>query len=323
MATPTTGPTPSSRARVGFLATAALCALAPALSAQDAADAQWKTAYARVNGVAVLRTAVDANSKQGVPPASALQQLISIEVLRQNLLKAGRDPQAVPAKDLDEALAQAREQIARNKQSLEEILERTGQTLEQFREGMRVPLAFRAHLRSKLTDERLRKVYAERKLALAGELRVSHLFVKVSKAQPIKAARAKLDRLRKALGAKPTLETFSTLASSSSEDSMASLTGGDLDWLRREGSRTVPGELVAAAFAHGKPGLLPAPVRSPRGLHLIFVAEVRLPPSATYERLRPKLLASLEREDARHLMVTWRKAAQITYAPDAPKPKQR
>lgn len=282
--------------------------------------AAWQHAYARVDGVAVLRTEVDALAKRGIPAAAALQQRITLLVLERGLRAAGADPARVGAKELDEAVAEARAQTGGK---LEEALQRAGQSLAEFRESLRVPLCFRQHVRAALTDERLKSIFETRKLAMAGELRLSHLLVRVRPGQPPEAARAKVAALRKQLGDAPTLEAFARLAGTASEDPMASLTGGDLDWARPGARTTAPLQLVRAAFHYAKRGLLPEPVRSGQGLHLVFVADLRLPPSATFERLRPKLLAEVEREEADRLLVDWREHARVEYAPDAPRPGRR
>lgn len=320
------------RRRAPLALAAALLASGAALAAPDdpAPSATpsplpeaWQTAYARVDGVAILRTAIDADAKQGMPKAVALQRRITLELLRQGLARAGRSADEVPAADLEQAFADARAQLAQRKVELEEVLSKAGQSVEEFKQGLKVPLAFRNFVRDQLSDEKLRELFAEQKLAMAGELRLSHLFLKVSKERPAQAAHAKAEALLKKLGPQPSAQAFAGLASEASEDPMASLTGGDLDWLRRNGRRGVPREVTAAAFRFGKVGLVPEPVRSAAGLHLLYVAQVRLPPSATYERMAPQIRAQAERSEAARLLDTWREQSRIEYAPDAPRQPQR
>jgi len=283
----------------------------------------WQDAYARVDGVAILRTAIDADAKQGMPKAVALQRRITLELLRAGLARAGRSADEVPAADLEQAFADAKAQLARRKVELEDALAKAGQSVEEFKQGLKIPLAFRNYVRDQLSEEKLRQLFSEQKLAMAGELRLSHIFLKVTKERPAKAAQAKAEALLKQLGSKATAQAFAGLASEASEDPMASLTGGDLDWLRRNGKRGVPREVTAAAFRFGKVGLVPEPVRSARGLHLLFVVQVRLPPSATYERMAPQIRAQAERSEAARLLDTWREKSRIEYAPDAPRQPQR
>ena len=283
----------------------------------------WQTAYARVDGVAILRTAIDADAKQGMPKAVALQRQITLEVLRAGLARAGRSADDVPAADLEQAFADAKAQLARRKVKLEDALAQAGQSVEDFKRGLKIPLAFRNYVRDQLSEERLKQLFAEQKLAMAGELRLSHLFLQVTKERPAQAAQAKAEALLKQLGPKPSAQAFASLASEASEDPMASLTGGDLDWLRRNGKRGVPREVTAAAFRFGQVGLVPEPVRSAGGLHLLYVVQVRLPPSATYERMAPQIRVQAERNEAARLLDTWREQSRIEYAPDAPRQPQR
>lgn len=320
------------RRRAPLAFTAALLTAGAALAAPEdpaptpapsALPAAWKTAYARVDGVAILRTAIDADAKQGMPRAVALQRRITLEILRAGLARDGRDADAVPEKDLEQAFADAKAQLARRKVKLEDALAKAGQSVEEFKQGLKIPLAFRNYVRDQLSEERLKQLFAEQKLAMAGELRLSHVFLKVTQERPAKATHAKAEALLKTLGEAPSAQAFASLASESSEDPMASLTGGDLDWLRRNGKRGVPREVTAAAFRFGKVGLVPEPVRSAGGLHLLYVVQVRLPPSATYERMAPQIRAQAERNEAARLLDTWREQSRIEYAPDAPRQPRR
>jgi parvulin-like peptidyl-prolyl isomerase len=297
-----------------------LCSIA---SAAPDPPPEWKLAYAKVNGVAILRTAIDAEAKSGMPKTASIQRRISIEILRQGLLAAGRDPQAVAPKALDKALADARAELLKREVKLETMLARTGQTLAEFREGLRVPLCFRNHVRAALTDAKLKELYETQKLAMAGELRLSHVFVQISQKQPFEKALAKANALLKTLGKNPKAQAFAELASAQSDDPMASLTGGDLDWIRRASARTTPKAVVAAAFRHGKLGLVPNFTRTVHGLHILYISDVRLPPSATFERLRPRIALTAERLRANRVMADWREKARVEYAPDAPRKRRR
>ena len=287
-------------------------------TAQDSAQG-WEQAYARVDGVAILRTAVDAEAARGAPKAQVLQRFLTIEVLRGGLRRAGRDPASVGAAELDAAVLEAKTALESGGKDLDEVLKLSGQSLAEFREDLRVPLAFRALIRAGIKDEDVRAAYEAKKYLLDGEARLSHILVAVKEGRSRTQARALAQGLLRELGEGSTLEAFARLATERSDEPMASLTGGDLDWMKAgERRRDVEPGLLAQALARGQRGLLPQPVDGRRGVHLVYVSELRLTKSAGFPQHAERVRAELEREQAQRRLVDWREAAKVEYAPDAP-----
>src|SRR5690606_8475058 len=206
-------------------------------------EAAWKTAWARVDGIAVLRTEVAADVARGVPLPHAIERRVTVALMHANLLREGADPARLPAAELEAALAEAREALA-PQGGLDAFLQRAGQTLPQFTEALRVPTAFRSYLRAGIGEDDLRAFFAQEML----QLRVRHVLVKVSPTRDAAAARARAEGLLKGLGESPREADFLRLVAES-DDPMAALSGGDLDWLARAPHPSVPSEVVAAAFA--------------------------------------------------------------------------
>lgn len=291
-------------------------------AARAAPGPEWaKGAYARVDGVAILRTAIDAEVAKGWPKDRALQQAITKVVLERNLLREGFDPAAVTADELKAMVKETRERMKASGMKLEQVLARSGQTLRQFKDSLRIPVCLRKLIRSKLTEERLRELYERQALALRGEVRASHILIKVTKARPAPAARAKAAKLLESLGADVTPAKFAEVAQRESEDPLAPLTGGDLDWFRARASREVPPAVVRAAFTRGKQGLVGEPVRGRLGFHVVLVTGTRMPKGVTFARLKDELRQKAESIAAARTIRAWVQAAKIEYAPDAPRPR--
>lgn len=216
------------RAATPLAALLAVGALAGAARAEG--DPVWKTAYAKVGAVPILRADVDADTKRGVPPAQALQRRISLEVLRQGLQQSGVDPAALPEAELTAALEEAASTLKAMGRTLEDVLAGAGQTREQFREELRIPTAFRVYVRGRVSDDQVRASCEAGALRIAGQVRAMHILVTVRKDRDEVAARARAQELIAQLGEEPTREAFAALAREASDDPMASLTDGDLDW---------------------------------------------------------------------------------------------
>jgi len=300
------------------------CALLALCAGLAQADETWKDAYAKVDGVAILRTAVDAEAKPGLPKSQVLQRHMTMELMRAGLARAGRDVNAVSAAELDAALKEAEEALKSRGGNLEEILGRSGQTRAQFRADLRLPLAFRGLIRSQLSEAKVKAEFEDKKVLLGGEVRISHVMVAIKTGRSRAQAQAQAQGYLKQLGAEPSLEDFAKLASEHSDSPMASLTGGDLDWAHAKDRRPdLPSAVLRAGLTRGKVGLVPDPVNGARAVHLVFVSEVRLPAAVTFERYREQLRAALEAREAQRTMATWRERARIEYAPDAPRAKRR
>ena len=281
-------------------------------------DSDWKTAYAVVGGEPVERARVDEDVKRGIPKTQAIQRRVTLIVLAQNLRKVGQDPSKVSEAEIQTAWAEAcRGWRARGLKPVD-VLRRLGQTEGKFRQGLRLSLCFRNYIRSTLTEERLRQLYAEHALAMVGEIRASHLFVRVTKDRSRTQARQRAKRLLADLQKNPNLAAFSDLAQRESDDPMASLTAGDLDWFTVRGNRQIPEAVVREAFAWKKVGLIPKVVETSNGFHVVWIARTRLPKSASFERHRQHVRQRAEALEVRQTMKAWLKRTPIAYAPDVP-----
>lgn len=277
-----------------------------------------ENAYALVGDVAILKTAVDAEASRGFPAVVALQRLIAMEVLRQNLVARGVDPAAVTEAELDRGVAEAKASLAAQGAGPDQVAQ-----LDQFRDAMRVPVAFSGYVASQVRDDDLVKDFERWRMELAGELRVRAIVFVIDPAKGgVDGARARLDAVRARLGDAPTDEQFAAAARTESDDPNAVLTGGDLDW-QSPRAPTVSLSLVEACMRRGAPGLVAEPVATPRALYLLYVSAVRIPTTATLDALLPRMREEARAWLASQLMDEWLKTTPIVLSPDAPHYQQR
>ncbi len=281
-------------------------------------EPEWADAWARVDGVAVLRTAVAVEVRRGAPLAHAVERQVLLTLMKVNLEREGVRPDALSREALDAALEDARRGLRAAGRDLADVLSRLALTEAEFAETLRIPAAFRGHVRAGIDEAALRALYEEEALRLSGQVRARHVLVSIGPQRDEAAARARAEELLTGLGAEPTEEAFAALAAHS-DDPMAALTGGDLDWFRYGPSRSVPSPVMDAAFARGRAGLVPEPVRSSQGFHLVWVTGARRPASATVEALRPRREGLREQRRSAELLAAWRERSRVEYAPDAPR----
>lgn len=302
-----------ARAAALLVAAAAVVAAPAALADGDEERQVPKDAYALVGDVAILKTAVHAEAAQGFPPVVAMQRLIAMEVLRQNLVARGLDPSAVSEADLDQGVADAKAALAAQGARPEQVAQ-----LDGYRDALRVPVAFSRYVAGQVRDEDLIADFPRWRARLAGEVRVRAIVLMIDPergGEP--AARARLDALRARLGATPTDEEFAAAAREESDDPNAVLTGGDLDW-QSPRAPTISLRLVEACTGRAEPGLVAEPVATPRAIYLLYVAAVRAPSTATLEALLPRIREQARADTAARLMDEWIASTPIVIAEDAP-----
>lgn len=149
-----------------------------------------------------------------------------------------------------------------------------------------------AALRQRYEQERARFVEPEQRL-------VSHILVPLAE-DADEAAQAQAREKAAALAAQARQDgaDFAALARANPGDPGSAENGGDLGWIRQDGSMVKPFE--DAVFA-AQAGTVSEPVRSPFGWHVIQVREVRSGQQVPFEQVRETLAteaAQAERERA-------------------------
>lgn len=298
----------------GLLAALALCAATAAAQEAPRPDeaplppGAWAQVGPSGEATTILREAVEADARRsGLTPGQALRRLVASEVMRRNLVTAGHDPAALDAKALDAGVAETRAALQKAGAPPEQLAR-----LEAQREALRVPVAMKDLVEALAAKEDLAKDFPRRRLELLGELRVRAIFIANGA-----GAAAKVADLQRQLGDAPTDAAFAELARKASDDPLAILTGGDLDWFSPRDGRVAP-SIVEACLDKAAPGLVARPVTLRNAQALVFITEVRVP-DATLEQLRPRLLDQARARIGAELMRRWFEETPVRLAPDAPR----
>lgn len=256
---------------------------------------------------------VPAEQRAGI----VLEGLIDDVVLANALDREGAGASTVTDGEIEKLLNEQREQSKRMGEDMDARLAKEGISIDEIKSMLRVKLAFKKRVEKDLTDENLRAWFARHELEVAGEVRATQVLVAP---RPGGDDTATFQRALQVLAkVKADGSNMGQLARELSDETNAPLDSGDLDYFGA-GSGVAPPEVVAACFALGKPGLVTKPVRSRRGYHVIYVTATRFPVPASFEQHRSLVQQRFTYERAKELQKTWRSAARIELAPDAPKP---
>ena len=282
----------SGRLALLVLAAAAFFALIPPASAQDA-----DPVVARVNGVeirasdiAVMEEELGSSIPQ-MPPEAKREYLITI--LTDTLL-----------------VAQAAEQ--RGVQDTPEFKRRLAFT----RTRLLSEALLQQEAKAALTEENLRKVYAEAvaQMGAEEEVHARHILFRVEDASDeaaSKAAEAKvkavIERLKKG-------EDFVVLAKELTEDPSGKESGGDLGYFSKD--QMVP-EFAEVAFKLAK-GEISDPVKTQFGWHVLKVEDKRTKPVPPFEQVRDQLENYVTRKAQSEFVTKLRAAGKVERVPAAP-----
>ena len=315
--------------RAGLLA-AFLLSIATA-RADDTAAVSTSTlppgVWAVVDSRAITRDEVEKEAKR-LPPLLSREQALSLVlrkhmdeiVLADGLDRDGVGPANVSNAEIDAFVDEQRAQVKRMGGDFDAELKKQGFALDEVRASVRLKLAFDKRVAKDATEEGLRAWFHEHTLELAGEVRATQVLVapRADDTQTFQRAVAVLARV-KADGS-----NVPQLARELSEDPNAPLDSGDTDFFSAGATTgTLPPEVVEACFTLGKRGLVPRPIPSRRGYHVVYVTETRIPSEPVFERERERVRLRFTFERQKELLKTWKAAARIELAPDAPRGADR
>ncbi len=183
-------------------------------------------------------------------------------------------------------------------------------------------VAWGQYLKSKLTDENLRRFYESRKQIYGGNrYDVSQIFVKMDMRDSIsvEVAEANLVELAEELRASDSLETAFADAARQHSESPTAAEGGRVGLVEKDGD--LPSS-VMKAVRETPVGQVGGPVRSPLGLHLIYVHRME-PGNRSFDDLTDQ--AQLRRDAADALfegLVAAQSAAKVVWYVGALRPPE-
>jgi peptidyl-prolyl cis-trans isomerase C len=168
---------------------------------------------------------------------------------------------------------------------------------QMMRSKVLMELLLRQHARKSITEDAMRKVYADamKQMSTEEEVRARHILV--AKEEDAKAIAADLNK-----GA-----DFADTAKKKSLEPGAAESGGDLGYFSKE--QMVP-EFSDAAFKLEK-GKVSEPVKSQFGWHIIKVEDKRKKPAPTYEQVKDQLESFVARKAQTDLVAKLRTSAKI------------
>ena len=156
--------------------------------------------------------------------------------------------------------------------SADDLADREGLPLSQWRQELRWQMSWQRYLRDRLSEERLKEYFESHRERFDGtELEVFHVLIKCEPDQftQRKEAKNRLADLREKI-AKGEI-TFEQVAQSTSQGATAK-EGGRLGWLAYEGA--MPQPFIRAAFEL-KEGEVGQPIETVFGVHLIWVKSIQ------------------------------------------------
>ncbi len=301
--------TPISRAVVFALLFLGTCGL----SADEPKSTKSKTAKSDspvlvlVNGQPITEADLDNFAKSLRLAANEIPQrreqiierLIDRQLLRAYL--AQKNVSANP-EQLEAHLTRLKTRLKERKADFDQLLAKSGMTVESLRHELRLPLDWEAFVKLDVTEAKLRDVWKQRRQEFDGsEVQAAQIVLKSDKPaddeQKLRDLRGKI--LDKTI-------TFADAAKKHSQAPSAAM-GGDLGRFGFRGRQPPPYPQVAFGL---KVGEVCEPMRSPFGVLLITVTE-RSEGQLSLEDARPEILQQLSTELQREVLAQERAKAKI------------
>jgi len=215
--------------------------------------------------------------------AQALEQMIS----RRLILMFLKSKQLGPSDaDIEHAVERAKNRLKQQELTLEQFLNRSGLTEDEFRQTLQWQIGWNGYLEKYLTDENLQNYFAKNQKEFDGsQLRISQILFKVKSdddQQTWDQAMKKAAQVGEALRSKEM--DFATAAKNHSNAPSASK-GGDVGLISRH--EPMPESFSIAAFALEQ-GEVSKPIKSPFGVHLIQCVEIK-PGQKRWQDVRKEL----------------------------------
>ncbi|MBW3596141.1 MAG: peptidylprolyl isomerase [Planctomycetes bacterium] len=244
--------------------------------------------------------------------AETLEQLVKRRLILKFLEKRNL---AASREDLEAEVSRIKRQLAQQGTTLEEYLQRTGQTRGDLEQTLLWEQTWRRYLERNLSEENLERYFQSRRREFDGtELRVAHILIKPAVAddpESLTAAVQQAEQIRGQIAAGAV--DFAAAAREHSASPTAEQ-GGDIGFLGRKAP--MPEPFSKAAFAL-KPGEVSPPVVTPFGAHLIQVLEAK-PGDKTWRDVRGELEQAVTQYLFDWVATQQRPHSQVEYTGAAP-----
>jgi parvulin-like peptidyl-prolyl isomerase len=244
--------------------------------------------------------------------AETLEQLVNRRLILQFLTRRNL---AATEQDLEAEVSRIERQLAQQELTLEEYLQRTGQTRDDLLQALRWEKSWGRYLERQLSEANLKRFFESRRREFDGtELRVAHILIKPAAEddpEALAAAVQQAEQIRSEIAGGKT--TFAEAARRHSASRTAA-EGGDIGFIRRR--EPMPEPFSKAAFALQASETSP-PVVTPFGVHLIQLLETK-PGDKTWREVRGELEQAVTRYLFDWAAGQQRPHSQIEYTGAAP-----
>lgn len=246
---------------------------------------------------------------------AALKQLVDRRLVAAYLKQNGF---AARPQEVDRELQRIRTRLEQQSLTLDQYLQRTGLTSEEFRHGVEWQIGWPHFLERHLTDENLERYFQQHRREFDGtETSVAHILFRIESPDDLRsrdAAVAAAEQLRKRIVAGEL-----TFAAAARQHSAAptGADGGRIGFIGRH--QPMPESFSQAAFAL-EPESLSPPVITAFGVHLIQCLEIK-PGSKRWQDVRRELEPAVTQYLFRWAADRQRPLAKIEIKNDTPPPK--
>jgi parvulin-like peptidyl-prolyl isomerase len=236
-----------------------------------------------------------------------LDEMVDEELIVQAAAEARIE---VDASEVQAAMDEIKKQNKLDDAGLAAALSEQGYTLASYREDLRRQLlrlrTVNQLVRPKvnITDEDVKAKYDEmsRRSNAVSAVQLAHILIKVpDKATEQQLAAAK-DKAATAVQRVKAGEDFAAVAAQLSDDDATKATGGQLGWFER-GSMASP-EWETIVFSMDK-GEVRGPIAGPQGLEVFYVTDLKKNSLGTFDDLKEKIRADLQRREMDKQTQTW------------------
>jgi parvulin-like peptidyl-prolyl isomerase len=277
-------------------------AIAVRIDGQSVTKAEVELEFRRAFGERELTP-----EQQSAAQRAALEQVIDRRLVLAYLERTG---QAASAQDVDFAVSQLVKELMAQDLTLGQHLQQVGMTESELRGALAWKLSWNKYLDRYLTDDNLQKYFDRNRRELDGtQLRAAHILLKL----PADADQASvLSATEQAAAWRAEIvagkRTFAAAAAAHSQAPTAKQ-GGDIGWIERH--QPMPEAFSRAAFALEK-GQVSAPIRSPAGIHVITVLDIK-PGTKTLDEVEAQLRPAVTLYLFRWIADKERASAKIEY----------
>ncbi|HHT9136595.1 MAG TPA: peptidylprolyl isomerase [Candidatus Wunengus sp. YC60] len=218
--------------------------------------------------------------------------------------------QAEIEKELNKVREDIKSNPSLNGQTLEQVLESHGSSIDNLKGDIIISLSLEKHLGKDIDDKKTREYFDQNKAAYDDtEVRASHILVDTRQMKTDAELAQALEKIKKIKAEVDSGKDFAEVAKQSS-DCPSKDKGGDLNFFKRKGQMVEP--FAAAAFAL-KVGQVSDPVKTPFGYHIIKVTEIKKGNEVKFDDVKQNIKQNMMEEKAQVLIKQLLEKAKIEY----------